>query len=104
MLVLLKLPELYDVCEIIHGEFGQLQSGLTSRSVELKNGDYFVTDLSASEAASSRDVLCRTIYSRLFTWLVGRINQSIKVRITLRFHLVTYHRAHTMKKNIDAWL
>ncbi len=38
--------ELYDVCEILHGEFGMMQSGLTSRSVEIKNADYLVSQSS----------------------------------------------------------
>ena len=38
-----------------------------------------VTDLSVGEAAVARDALCRTLYSRLFTWIVARINDAVKV-------------------------
>ena len=72
--------ELYDVCELLQGEFGSLKSGLTSRSIEAKASDYLVTDLSSGEASSYRDVLCKTLYGRLFTWLINRINETIKVR------------------------
>ena len=74
-----SVSELYDVCELLHGEFGSLKSGLTSRSIEAKSSDYLVTDLSSKEATVSRDLLCKTLYGRLFTWLVNRINETIKV-------------------------
>ena len=38
-----------------------------------------MTDLSVGEAAVARDALCRTLYSRLFTWIVARINDAVKV-------------------------
>ena len=61
-------PELYDVCEILKGEFPSMQAGLTTRSLETAaRSDYLVTDLSLGEAAVARDALCRTLYSRLFT-------------------------------------
>ena len=31
------------------------------------------------EAGTARDALCRTMYSRLFTLIVARINEAIKV-------------------------
>ena len=63
----------------MQGEFGSLRAGLTSRSIEAKATDYLVTDLSSGEASTYRDVLCKTIYGRLFTWLINRINETIKV-------------------------
>ena len=35
--------------------------------------------LSAAEGAHARDALCKAIYGRMFSWIVGKINSSIKV-------------------------
>jgi len=34
--------------------------------------------MDARQAAINRNTLCRTLYSRLFTWLVNKINESLK--------------------------
>ncbi len=70
--------ELYDVCELLHGDFESLKAGLISRTIDIRH-DVLVTDLNSREATTSRDALCRAIYGRFFTWLVNRINDVLKV-------------------------
>lgn len=40
------------------------------------------SDLDALTAAKIRNTICRTIYGRLFTWIAGKINESLKVIIS----------------------
>ena len=70
--------ELYDVGQLLRLDPHGLRGCLLSRHLEL-GPDNLVTDLSAGEAGNTRDTLCRTLYSRLFTYVVSRINESIKV-------------------------
>lgn len=67
--------ELYDVCELLGLEPRWLQTVLTSRQIE----DGISTDLNASEATRFKNGLCRALYSRLFTWLINKINCFMKV-------------------------
>jgi len=55
-----------------------LVKALTERNVIARN-ETVTCSLSASEASYSREALCKEIYDRLFTWLVNRINSSIRV-------------------------
>merc|ERR1719295_553842 len=71
--------ELYDVSQLLKADICSLRSALLAKSVELSD-DNIVSDLSTSEAEAARDALCRTMYSRLFTLIVSRINESIKVK------------------------
>ena len=61
-----------------------LRSALVSRcadSLATAADAACVTELSAGEAAAVRDSVCRTLYARLFTYVVSRINESIKVSL-----------------------
>lgn len=40
------------------------------------------SDLDAINASNVRNSLCRTLYGRLFTWIVTKINESLKVTIS----------------------
>jgi myosin-6 len=49
-------------------------------------GTVIMVPLKASEAASARDALAKSLYTRLFDYIVARINQSIpfQVRYTVQ--------------------
>uniref|UniRef100_H2Z8V8 Myosin motor domain-containing protein n=1 Tax=Ciona savignyi TaxID=51511 RepID=H2Z8V8_CIOSA len=67
-----------DVCEMLSIKSQSLTSALTERTMTAKQ-DTVTCTLSANEASYNRDALCKEVYDRLFTWLVNRINSSIKV-------------------------
>ncbi|XP_050303869.1 unconventional myosin-Ib [Anthonomus grandis grandis] len=68
--------ELFEVCELLSADHRWIQRILTSKQIE----DGIMADLGSIEASRLRDLLCRTLYSRLFTWLINRINETIKAK------------------------
>lgn len=54
------------------------ERALTFRKMKVRSEEYSVC-LNTEKSGEARDSLCKTLYARLFRWIVGRINHQINI-------------------------
>lgn len=71
-------PELVTgIAKLLGCPVEKLMKALLNRTIEAR-GDVVVSPLERDEAIKARDALAKSIYDRMFTWLVQRLNKSLQ--------------------------
>ena len=63
-------------CDLLCTNKALLLQGLCSRTMKLKGSEMQIP-LKPMEAAASRDALAKTVYGKLFSWIVQQINSAL---------------------------